>query len=99
MPCGFNKLSPLDPSTLRSPPDALPLPLVMSLSTSSLVGRMTRPSFLLTLSLMIASVNWIRLLWDLSLLVGPSLHRSVAWYSRRTRGVMASHNFRDLCFD
>ena len=71
----------------------------MSLSTSSLVGRMTRPSFLSTLSLMIASVNWIRLLWDLSLLVAPSLHRFIAWYSRQTHGVMASHNFRDLCFD
>ena len=36
-------------------------------STSSLVGRVPRPSLLMTLSLMTVFVNWILLLWDLSL--------------------------------
>ena len=71
----------------------------MSPSTNSLVGRITKPSILVTPSLMTTSVNWIRLLWDLSLSVALSLHRSVTWYSRRTCGVTASPSSRELCFD
>lgn len=39
----------------------------MSPSTSSLVGRVLRLSLLMIPSLMTTSVNWILLLWDLSL--------------------------------
>ena len=35
----------------------------------------------------------------LSLLVAPSLHESVAWYSGQTCAVTASPSSRELCFD
>ena len=95
----LQQTSPLDSSTLRVHLSPCLSFQVMSPSTSSLVGRIIRPSLLATLSLMIASVNWICMLWDLSLSAAPSLHRSVAWYSSRTRGVTASSSSRDLCFD
>ena len=36
------------------------------------------------------SVDWFRLLWDLSLSASPSLYGFIAWYPRQTREVMVS---------